>query len=242
MATMEQDSLTVRNQGWAWMFGITLAYIASIWVLNLGLPVDRAIEEMFIHRPCTSGNYYGCWVLDKSNHVYTFILHTLPNWLFTGLGSGAALVFAASFFHRPLRLWRELSLTLLIGVGGVSGIVALMKHHTGHYCPAQLAYYGGPVGDIPPLKPSPACYPAGHPSPGFGLMVLYFGALPRFWRRLGLYAGLGCGTLLSLIQMGRGEHFLSHCLATALTAVFTGCIVHFLNRLRENTRYAPVGN
>lgn len=241
MAELEQTALTTRRLAWSWMAALTVAYAAGMWILHKGLPVDRALEELFITRPCMSANYYSCWVGDKSNYTYTFLLHTLPNLFFTVLGAASAAVFVAGFFWARARPWRELSLMLVVGIGGVSGYVALLKDFTGHYCPAQLAYFGGPVGDVPPPKPRPVCFPAGHSSPGFGLLVLYFSALPRFWRRFGLYAGLGSGSLLGFIQMARGEHFLSHNIATALTAVFAGCIVYFVNNTLRGKSHEAAG-
>ena len=242
MAELEQTALTTRRLTWAWLAVFTVTYAASLYTLNFGLPFDHALSELFITRPCTAKNYYSCWVFDKSNALYTFILHTAPNALFTFVAVVAALVFVAGFFKPRARPYRELSLMLVIGIGGVSGLVSLLKNVTGHYCPAQLAFFGGPVGDVPPPRPRAACYPAGHPSPGFGLMVLYFSALPLFWRRFGLYAGLGCGSLLGFIQIARGEHFLSHNIASALTAVFVGGIVWLINRHLETGLHEAAGS
>ncbi|MEI3479028.1 MAG: phosphatase PAP2 family protein [Bilophila sp.] len=61
------------------------------------------------------------------------------------------------------------------------------------------------------------CFPAGHASGGFALMMLFF-AFPRRLRWFGLALGLAAGWWMGLYQMLRGQHFLSHTLFTMIGA------------------------
>lgn len=62
------------------------------------------------------------------------------------------------------------------------------------------------------------CFPAGHASGGFALIMLYFAVPNARWRWMGLAAGLAAGWLMGGYQMLRGEHFLSHTVTTMLLA------------------------
>lgn len=61
-------------------------------------------------------------------------------------------------------------------------------------------------------------FPAGHASGGFALLSLAWAWRGAFAVRLGLALGLGLGGFMGLYQIARGEHFLSHTLATGLIA------------------------
>ena len=227
--------LSRRVSAMLWMLLVTACYAGAMKLLHGGLAIDRPIDDLFFTRPCTARDVHACWTFNKSADVSTFFLHTIPEKFFVIAGVVAALVFIGSFFKRlpRLRPWREHAGVALVAIAGVSSMVGTLKYFTGHYCPSQLAYFGGAVTHVPFDGIKALCFPAGHPAPAFGLLVFCFSGLPRPWRRFGLFAGLGLGTLLSVIQFSRGEHFLSHALATLLTALFLGCAVKLFYVLRE---------
>lgn len=88
--------------------------------------------------------------------------------------------------------------------------------------PLDLKLYGGTWEHLllfqakPPGYPSHA-FPAGHASGGFALICLYW-SWPQPRRAMGLAIGLAAGCWMGLYQIARGEHFLSHTLATAALA------------------------
>ncbi len=233
---MEQTAVTKpATSPWAWLALCAAAYAASLLLLSRGLPFDEALSELFFTRPCTAANSHSCWTFDKSDGLSTFLLHTVPAKIFTGIAIAAALVWLASFKVQKLRPWRSLCFALVLGIGGTSGIVAYLKHVTGHYCPSQLGLFDGPVKTLPfKGPPNPICFPAAHPSPGFGLMVLYFAPVAANVKRFGLVAGLATGGLLGVIQIARGEHYFSHVIASALTALFIGALLYFGHILYRN--------
>jgi membrane-associated PAP2 superfamily phosphatase len=88
--------------------------------------------------------------------------------------------------------------------------------------PLDLKLYGGAWDHLLLFQAKPAGYPshafpAGHASGGFALICLYW-SLPSARRNWGLVLGLGLGLWMGLYQVARGEHFLSHTLATAALA------------------------
>ncbi len=217
---------------------ICLMYIFCLLVLGHEFAFDRAISDRFYDFACQAKNARACWLLDKSDRSLTFFLHDLPVHIYTATGVAALLVTLGGFRRPELRKYRELGILTLIALVTVPGIVALLKIATGHFCPGQLPVYGGPVGMAGVYQPKARCFPAGFPAGGFGLVVLYFGALPLLWRRIALFGGLGLGVISSIIQIARGEHYLSHCLATLLTALFVGLLVSFLKNYDQGRYYA----
>ena len=88
--------------------------------------------------------------------------------------------------------------------------------------PLALKMYGGTWEHLLLFEAKPSGYPsnafpAGHASGGFALLCLYW-SLPKARRAWGLWLGLGFGLWMGLYQIARGEHFLSHTLATAALA------------------------
>ena len=101
-------------------------------------------------------------------------------------------------------------------------LVKLLKSTTGVYCPVSVTAFGG---GAPLLGPSWSwvdrpghCWPSGFAGTGFCLFALYFAlrdASPRLGR-LGLLAAFEIGGFCGVVQVMRGEHFLSHVLGTCL--------------------------
>jgi membrane-associated PAP2 superfamily phosphatase len=104
--------------------------------------------------------------------------------------------------------------------------------------PRDLAIYGA----IPPKAwehlllfdaktldyPSNA-FPAGHASGGFALLSLAFAWGTASARRRGVLIGCVYGGAMGLYQIARGEHFLSHTLATAVLAwLIAACLAGWL--------------
>ena len=222
---MKAMALRSDRTGAVWLIFISLAYVQSVLFLHHGLSIDAKISNAFFDFTCQSENARACWLLDKTDKRLTFFLHDLPIHIFTGLGIFALCGLLASFKLGNLKKYRELAILILAGLILVPGTVAVLKFVTGHYCPGQLAAYKGILGKASGARPYPACFPAAFPAAGFGLLVLYFGSSSPLWRRVGLTCGLGLGGISSIIQIARGEHYFSHCIATLLTGLFIGTVV-----------------
>jgi len=91
--------------------------------------------------------------------------------------------------------------------------------------PRQLTMYGANPGvphlllfDAKPPGYPHAAFPAGHASGGFALLALAYAWPTPSARRRAVLLALVYGSGMGLYQMARGEHFLSHTLATAALA------------------------
>ena len=141
------------------------------------------------------------------------------------IASSIALTFACSYRMPNLKRIQTPLLLSLIAMGLIPGLVAWLKHLTGIYCPAQTTMFGGiflqlglfesyPVDMLRPKLGE--CWPAAHASGGFGLMGIMVFAKQSDWKgRLFLtLPGFTLGWIMGLFQMARGNHFLSHTLAS----------------------------
>jgi len=123
----------------------------------------------------------------------------------------AVLLILAAIFARRVRMRALFFLACLAVVRAVTNMAT----------PLELKTYGGVYEHLLLFDPKPAGYPshafpAGHASGGFALMGLYWILGTRRWR--GLALGLFVGSWMGFYQIARGEHFLSHTLATVALA------------------------
>jgi membrane-associated PAP2 superfamily phosphatase len=130
----------------------------------------------------------------------------------------AVLLILAAIFARRVRMRALFFLACLALVPVISTQLRAVTHMA---TPLELKTYGGPFEHLLLFEAKPTGYPshafpAGHASGGFALMGLYWILGTRRWR--GLALGLLVGSWMGLYQVARGEHFLSHTLATAALA------------------------
>ena len=206
--------------------------VLGLALLNHNLPFDDAIENIFYDRLSPHANPLDAWLWPKTNPTLTFWLHSFFHYVFYTAGVISFLIAVGSRFNARLQPYGYQALMVLLALAIVPAVIAIVKDHTEHFCPSKLQYYGGYVPDHYRLLDIPAselnkadCFPAAHPSAAFALMMLGAVALTRRGRWIGYTIGFGLGCLLSVFQMGRGEHFFSHCLATFLIALW---VVHIL--------------
>jgi len=125
----------------------------------------------------------------------------------------------------PAWLGRRRAAYLFLSMAATVLLCTQLREATGMATPRQLALYGAEPGvphfllfdPKPPGYPSDA-FPAGHASGGFALLALAFAWAGPGARRRGVLIGLAYGGAMGLYQIARGEHFLSHTLATAAIA------------------------
>ncbi len=130
----------------------------------------------------------------------------------------AVLLILAAIFARRVRMRALFFLACLAVVPVVATQLRAVTHMA---TPLELKEYGGVFEHLLLFEAKPAGYPshafpAGHASGGFALMGLYWILGRRRWR--GWALGLAVGAWMGLYQVARGEHFLSHTLATAVLA------------------------
>jgi membrane-associated PAP2 superfamily phosphatase len=130
----------------------------------------------------------------------------------------ALLLIGAAFFAKRAR---ARALYLLACLAVVTVVCTQLRAVTGMATPLELKAFGGVHDHLLLFQAKPMGYPshafpAGHASGGFALLGLYWILKARRWR--GLVLGLGVGCWMGFYQVARGEHFLSHTLATAALA------------------------
>lgn len=164
----------------------------------------------------------------REHPLLTSLLHDGARWLAATLLVALVVLLAASR-HPALRPWRPALAFMVVGALAAAGTVALLKSLSTHSCPWDLARYGGSaaffpfLGSVPPDPGPGRCTPSGHASTGFmWIPALYalrrspFAVPRRDALRCPVAAGvIAFGAAVSLAQVARGAHFLSHTLLTA---------------------------
>lgn len=125
----------------------------------------------------------------------------------------------------PSWMGRRRAVYLLVAMAVTAVVCTQLREVSQMATPRNLSLYGGSWEHLLLFEAKPAGYPshafpAGHASGGFSLFCLAFAWPSSRARRLGLFAGLLAGGWMGLYQIARGEHFLSHTLATAALAWF----------------------
>lgn len=155
------------------------------------------------------------WLIPHDHPVGKVLAYQGPKALI--ILAAVALIGVAVF--RPRHRMRAL---FLLACFALVPVVCTQLRAVSHMAtPLDLKLYGGGHEHLLLFQAKPAGYPchvfpAGHASGGFALMAGYWIMTERRWR--GVALGLGVGAWMGFYQIGRGEHFLSHTLATGLIA------------------------
>lgn len=138
----------------------------------------------------------------------------------------------ASNWLALLRPWRRALTVFVVMAGCAAFVVQTLKGASGHSCPWDINTFGGqgiwfPLFESVDKVIGPGrCWPGGHASGGFAIIAGYF-AFRESRRQLArwvLAIGMTLGVIMSLVQMARGAHFLSHNL-WSLWLVWATCFV-----------------
>lgn len=200
--------------------GVCAALFVLVLVLEMRTDLDLRVQDTFYD--FTQGR----WLVTSELHkVWGLVFYSGFKRVVAAFGVAAALVLIGSFFTSRPRSLRSPCLKIVLALALIPLTVSALKATTHVYCPASLERYGGskpyvricesyPEGQ----KPSGRCFPAGHASGGFAFLILAF-CFRETWKRvLGALCGLALGWTAGWYQMMRGEHFLSHTLATMILA------------------------
>ena len=210
-------------------FACLAGFVCAVLLENI-TAADRAVQDIFFIQ--------GHWLITKADQArLKDLAYTGPK-VVIGIIGGVCLVIALLSFLRPtlrarLGAWSSFFLLLGCSILCVPLVAPGLKVVTGVHGPLDLIPYGGEhpyIGLISQVLQHGAVgtgrdFPAGHASGGFALMALWAMPTRRVWRVLGLGIGLAAGWSMGIYQMARGEHFLSHTLATMFLA---GCLIVLL--------------
>jgi membrane-associated PAP2 superfamily phosphatase len=119
----------------------------------------------------------------------------------------------------PRWMNRRQAIYVFVSLALISVTSTQLRTITHMATPMELTNYGGTFPHFLLFQSKPDGYPchgfpAGHASGGLALICLYWAWFNQPYRKLGLWIGLGLGGLMGLYQIARGEHMLSHTLAT----------------------------
>ncbi|SBV97878.1 putative Phosphoesterase PA-phosphatase-like protein [uncultured delta proteobacterium] len=206
---------------------------ALLCVIGESVPaLDRCVQDYFFRN--------GEWLLTERFHAaHKTLLYTAPKVLVGLIGGAFLLLFFIALTRsatvKHLDAWKKPALLVGLSIALVPLTVAGIKAATGVYGPVDLLPYGGKHPHIGLLQQlwhyghtaGGRSFPAGHASGGFALISLYYLPVSRLVKRALLTLGLCAGWLMGLYQTARGEHFISHTLATMC---ITLAVVTFLAR------------
>ncbi len=188
-----------------------------LWLENS--PLDFWIQDFFYDPHSKT------WLISRDNAVLRIIFYTGIKNVITLFAVGLLLNILFFFYQKRFLDDRHKGYAIVLLSIIITPLLAvLIKELTYVHCPSRLLHYGGPSEFRSALDFSPLhdlydrgkCFPAGHASGGFALMALYFMSSNPRYQKIGLAVGLMIGWMMSLYQMLKGAHFLSHSLAIML--------------------------
>ncbi|HUN46962.1 MAG TPA: phosphatase PAP2 family protein [Stellaceae bacterium] len=202
-----------------------LAALVAASVLFLALPgIDLWASSLFYR--ADGGFFLTDWgpirfIFRAVPWLVTAEIVLVPVVVFAGWWRGRAL------FGIDLRAGIFLLLALALGPGLLVNTV--LKDHWGRARPSQIIEFGGSKEFTAAPLPAAQCerncsFVAGHPAIGFGLVAFAFLTRDRRRRRAIAAAAIGFGSLVGVVRIAEGGHFLSD-------VVFAGLLVSGLTWL-----------
>ena len=172
------------------------------------IPVAGSVDQMLSLPWVDHSGYYlrESWFLVKVGHEF------LKN-LVIVIAIIHAVVWLKLSIEKSSSPWRSISGVVVLGMMISVAVIGLLKSQSIHACPwALLQVNQEHVDWLRPLSSRGKCFPGGHASAGFSLLILYFAYRPFYPKlaRYGLAFALVMGIVMSAVQMVRGAHFLSH--------------------------------
>lgn len=201
---------------------LSLGALGLVLILESFTDIDLLVQNFF-YDPDTSA-----WLISPEAHrrLRPFF-YDGPKIILAVIGLAGLAAFVSSLKFKPLNNLRRPSLMLFLSLALVPLIVGGSKQFTNIYCPRDLICYNGSapyervLAATSPDRPTAKrgkCFPAGHASGGFALMALFFCFKNAKTRRASLAVALAAGWTMGLYQMFRGEHFVSHTLASMIAS------------------------
>lgn len=210
-----------------------LLLIISLLVLINMFPIGGALDLKLIQFWMSPQGEFVLkhdWYLDTLNHQYLKQILIIVYVSFLGL-------WIASFKSKKLRLMRAIYLYLFVMLILSTSVIGILKSQSNPACPWDMVIPADHSYMWDFNQTGGHCFPGGHASTGFALMVGYFVYRVKHHRRAIFYliAGIILGFGMGWAQMMRGAHFLSHNL-------WTGWIIWFINVLVYTISYPDLKN
>jgi membrane-associated PAP2 superfamily phosphatase len=189
-----------------------LIVAVSLW-MQQNFTFDRNFQDFFFSKNSV-------WMSDRLSPIFKIALYS---------GAKYAIVIATlvlAYFSirsdRPSKIRKTCAFIFCMIF--IPAFVSFLKSITEIHCPNELIFFDGKVPfrsvfDFDSYKlflkmyGNGNCFPGGHATGGFAFMSSFF-VLETRHKRKGIIIGFLLGTFMSLYQMMKGAHFLSHNLFT----------------------------
>ena len=206
------------------VIGLLLCGLLFTWIARDGA-LDFRLAHLFFDPSTHSFPLRVSDALDFWGHT---VLKLFTVWIL--VIAGVAMV--ASNWVESLKPWRRALFVFVVMAACAAYLVQTLKGASVHSCPWDINTFGGSAQWFPLFGPIGAmsgpglCWPGGHASGGFAVMAGYFALRESKAKlaRLILVFSLAIGALMSVVQMARGAHFLSHNL-WSMWLVWVTCFV-----------------
>ncbi len=205
-----------------------IAFIFLLLVFEL-YSLDISIAKLFFNTELNK------WYFGDDWWTVTLI-HKWGRNLIALIALSVILALILSFFSHKIRKYNVALFYILTTILLATGTVAGLKHLTNVDCPWDLTVFNGsqPYFHIFADKSAKlikgGCFPGGHSSGGFSLLLFYF--LLRDYNKRYAYIALGLticiGSLFGFGQWVRGAHFVSHDITSAMISWFSALILYKL--------------
>ena len=205
--------------------------VAVLLLIGMLLALENTGWDMAIQKRFFVNDH---WLVDYAQPVLHFIFYDAAKKSLVLYAILILLGLVLSFVFPKLRRFRTRNnVFILICLLMVPAIVGLGKKQTNVHCPYQLQEFGGVAPYVTLFEASKTeargrCFPAGHASGGFALLLFVMIASTRRRQFVALGGAMAMGWAMGGYQMLNGRHFLSHTLATMLIAWIIVLIVHML--------------
>lgn len=206
------------------LIGLLVSGLLFTWIARDGA-LDFRLAQLFFDQ---TAHHFPLRVSDSLDFWGHTVLKLFTVWILVL----AAVAWVASNWVEPLKPWRRSLFMFVLMAGCAAFLVQTLKGASVHSCPWDIDTFGGSGAWFPLFGASSQiigpglCWPGGHASGGFAVMAGYFALRENkpALARLVLWFSLLLGAVMSVVQMARGAHFLSHNL-WSLWLVWATCFV-----------------
>ncbi len=216
----------------------TLAISVFLFIISL-IFFEKTNTDFFIQDRLYSFEQKR-WLFQDPEKIYHFIFYKMIKIPIYIIGFFALFkVLYGKFKKLPFAEYRNYLVVFLSLAILPTTIATVGKKSINVQCPYDIYRYGGSVPYVKLFEPYPInpnrpdgkwppgnCWPAGHASGGFALLSLYVLARNKKEKIWALVIAMSFGLTMSIFQMLRGAHYISHQIDTFLLALI---LISFLN-------------
>ena len=203
------------------------------------LNFDIILQNIFFN---SSSNL---WLINKNGDEFLkFIFYDLAKYILIFIAMINICIVIASYFKNSLLLYRKKAFLVFLAIILIPTFVnsyfcKFFKKSTNIPCPRELQVYNGTLFYTKVFEKSKniessRCFPAGHASGGFALIMLTLFARNKDEYKLILKTTLIFAFFMSFYKMLIGDHFLSHTLISMILAFIIKELLYLFKEKNEN--------